>query len=115
MEKVGIKAEKDGKHHNTHLVNFLLHLGVSTYTVMVTTWKTPEQTYFLQGFILAYVRSGEENRKEFWVEVLEAWFQCFPIGTLPTDVINKAGSEDKALDQAKVKKVRVSEAWDDLY
>lgn len=78
---------------------------------MGVTWRTPEQTAFLQELVPRYHRTIEEKKwKEFWTETFNTWFQRFPLESLSPDVIEKEGSEEKAIEQAKAKRVKVSKA-----
>ena len=77
---------------------------------MGLTWKTPEQTAFLRGLVPSYHREVDiGKRKEFWVETFKAWFERFPLEDPSPEAVQKAGSEDKATEEAKAKKIKVSE------
>ena len=82
---------------------------------MGVTWRTPEQSAFLEGYIATYLRSvGEEKEKEFWAEVTKAWFERFPLDEPSTESIQE-GSDDKATAKARTKRIKVSKTTNNLY
>lgn len=76
---------------------------------MPTTWRTPQQTTFLQGYVTTYLhRVGEGKTKAFWAEVTEAWFKRFPLEKPSAESIKKEGTEEKAAIVARVRRIKVS-------
>ena len=77
---------------------------------MGVTWKTPEQTEFLEGLISIYFRFSKGGKlKDFWIVVTKDWFECFPLGDPSNELIVKEGTWDRAIAAAKAKKLKVSE------
>ena len=78
---------------------------------MGKTWKTPEQSEFLQALVPKYLRDTDGGkRKEFWEETFEAWFERFPLAHPSPDATTNTVSEQLAVKKAKANKIRVSEA-----
>ena len=84
--------------------------GLIRCRAMGVTWKTPEQTEFLEGLISTYFRFSEGGKlKDFWIVVTKDWFERFPLGDPSNESIAKEGTRDKAIAAAKAKKLKVSE------
>jgi hypothetical protein len=82
---------------------------------MPVSWKTPEHREFLKELVPAYQRSGVEGtRKGFWEAMARSWFERFPLE--PPSAAEVAGAEtvEKALEAARLKKIKVSMTKDSV-
>lgn len=82
---------------------------------MPSTWRDDRHTAFLTEQIPAYLQSGRNaTRKQFWDDTMKAWFERFPLDEPSTELIAKAGTKEKAIEAARVSKIKVGEACDRL-
>ena len=76
---------------------------------MGNTWKTVEQTAFLEGHTARYFHSVDAgNLKDFWAKLATEWFEQFPLEPPSSELIEKEGTKEKAISAAKAKKLKVS-------
>lgn len=82
---------------------------------MSPTWKKPAHLQFFEAWTPTYLDHVEKgNVKEFWPEVTDKWFEKFPLEVPPADPTEKKTPEQLA-DDAKKKKINVSESWNSDY
>lgn len=84
-------------------------------TAMPVSWKTLEHREFLKELVPAYQRSGAEGtRKEFWEAMAKSWFKRFPLEPPSAAEVAEAETAEKALEAARLKKIKVSMTKDSV-
>ena len=82
---------------------------------MPVSWKTPEHRKFLKELVPAYQRSSVEGtRKEFWKAMAKSWFERFPLEPPSAAKVAEAETVEKALEAARLKKIKVSVTKDSV-
>jgi len=82
---------------------------------MVARCRTPEQTAFLTGLIPEYYRHAEAKKlKDFWTTVTEDWFKRYPLEDPPAALVEKLGSQERAVGAFRGTRIKVSQTHDRL-
>ena len=77
---------------------------------MGNSWQEEEHKAFFEEYLALFSSSRDEGtlRSKFWPMVTEEWFKRWPLSEPPSDLVESAGSAEKALKVWRDTQVNVS-------
>jgi hypothetical protein len=77
---------------------------------MGASWQTPEQKSFIEDHLHSFTQHSTAGTAKaiFWPEFIDKWFEKWPLPDPVPELVEKAGSVEKAVKVDHIKKVEVS-------